>query len=226
MASIVGEIKVNQLSISRNPDNPKIATYTIMGTQISDVFYNEKKPELMTFQDQLKVTEVTYAGTVLATYYITVIDVGDFLLTGNVINKLVITGERLQVDGEREPATLPIVPNDIMLVGNVLFVRYPYYGENSQQATEIQTKYKSIRFNDKLYYCHTRVIIKSKCSEKSTIGWKRCGVVTIYTPTKVPSLRDLKDALNSGWTTGDYPAYHLVLGNLVESLERKEKEEK
>ena len=39
MASIVGEIKVNQLSISRNPDDPKIATYTIMGTQISDVFY-------------------------------------------------------------------------------------------------------------------------------------------------------------------------------------------
>ena len=184
MASIVGEIKVNQLSISRNPDNPKIATYTIMGTQISDVFYNEKKPELMTFQDQLKVTEVTYAGTVLATYYITVIDVGDFLLTGNVINKLVITGERLQADGEREPAMLPIVPNDIIGLGNVLFVRYPYYGEDSQQATEIQTKYKSIRFNDKLYYCHTRVIVKSKCSENCTADWIRYGIIAIYTTTK------------------------------------------
>lgn len=224
MATIVGEIKVNQLSISRNPDDPKIATYTIMGTQISDVFYNEKKPELMTFQDQLKVTEVTYSGTVLATYYITVIDVGDFLLTGNVINKLVITGERLQADGEREPAMLPIVPNDITLVGNVLFVRYPYYGEESKQAEEIRIKYKSIRFNDKLYYCHNRVIIKSKCREESTIGWKLCAIIAVYTPTKVPSLRDLEDALYSGWTSGDYAAYHLVLSNLVKSLKSKEEE--
>ena len=224
MASIVGEIKVNQLSISRNPDDPKIATYTIMGTQISDVFYNEKKPELMTFQDQLKVTEVTYAGTVLATYYITVIDVGDFLLTGNVINKLVITGERLQADGERERATVPIVPNDIMLVGNVLFVRYPYYGEDSQQATEIQTKYKSIRFNDKLYYCHTRVIVKSKCSENCTADWIRYGIIAIYTTTKVPSLRDLEDAMRCGWNTNNHGQYYLVLSNLVKSLRSKEEE--
>lgn len=224
MASIVGEIKVNQLSISRNPDNPKIATYTIMGTQISDVFYNEKKPELMTFQDQLKVTEVTYAGTVLATYYITVIDVGDFLLTGNVINKLVITGERLQADGEREPAMLPIVPNDIIGLGNVLFVRYPYYGEDSQQAVEIQTKYKSIRFNDKLYYCHTRVIVKSKCSENCTADWICYRIIAIYTTTKVPSLRDLEDAMRCGWNTNNRGQYYLVLSNLVKSLRSKEEE--
>lgn len=224
MATIVGEIKVNQLSISRNPDDPKIATYTIMGTQISDVFYDEKKPELMTFQDQLKVTEVTYAGTVLATYYITVIDVGDFLTVGNVINKLVITGERLQADGEREPAMLPIVPNDIILVGNVLFVRYPYYGEDSKQATEIQAKYKSIRFNDKLYYCHNRVIVKSKCSEECTTDWIRHGIVALYTPTKVPSLRDLEDAMKCGWNTNNHGPYYLVLSNLVKSLRNKEEE--
>lgn len=226
MATIVGEIKVNQLSISRNPDDPKIATYTIMGTQISDVFYNEKKPELMTFQDQLKVTEVTYGGTVLATYYITVIDVGDFLLAGNVINKLVITGERLQADGEREPAMLPIVPNDITLVGNVLFVQYPYYGEDSKQAEEIRIKYKSIRFGDKLYYCHRRLIAKSKCSEECTVRWAYHSVISVYTTTKVPSLRDLEDVLRCGWSDTDHGVYYLVLNDLVRSLRRDEEEKK
>lgn len=224
MATIVGEIKVNQLSISRNPEDPKIATYTIMGTQISDVFYNEKKPELMTFQDQLKVTEVTYSGTVLATYYITVVDVSDFILSGSVINKLVITGERLQADGEREPAMLSIVPNDIIVVGNVLFVRYPYYGEDSKQAEEIRIKYKSIRFNDKLYYCHNRVVIKSKCSEESTADWIRHGVIAIYTTTKVPSLRDLEDVLRCGWNGTYHGSYVLALSNLVKSLRSKEEE--
>lgn len=221
MARIVGEIKVNQLAINRNPDDPKIATYTIVGKLIKDVFYNETKPELMTYQDQLKVTEVTFGGTILAVYYIDVTDVGDFIINDNVITRLVITGERLQTTGDREPALLTITPSDIIKFGSVLAVRFPYYGKDSKQFTEISNKYSTIRFDDMIYYRHVHYGMTVALSENCELSHANIGIIALYSTSKIPSIRDLRNVADCG--AGQLRAYAEVANMLIKNLEKEEK---
>lgn len=221
MARIVGEIKVNQLAINRNPDDPKIATYTIVGKLIKDVFYDETKPELMTYQDQLKVTEVTFGGTILAVYYIDVTDVSDFIINDNVITRLVITGERLQTTGDREPALLTITPSEVIKFGNVLAVRFPYYGKESKQANEINNKYDTIRFDDMIYYRHIHYTLRIKLSENSELSRAYIGTIALYGTSKIPSIRDLRNVANCG--AGQLRAYAEVANALIMQLEKEEK---
>lgn len=221
MPRIVGEIKVNQLAISRNPDDPKIATYTIVGTLIKDVFYNEKKPELMTHQDQLKVTEITYGGTVLAKYYIDVIDVGDFIINGNVITRLVITGERLQTTGDREPAMFMITPSEIVRFGSILAVKFPYYGTGTTQPKEITSKYSTIRFDDMIYYRHIQTVATLKLSDDCEVSYADVGVIALYSTSKVPSVRELENITKSG--CAQFSTYAAVAKQLIDRLTKEEK---
>lgn len=220
MPRIVGEIKVNQLAINRNPDDPKIATYTIVGKLIKDVFYDETKPELMTYQDQLKVTEVTFGGTILAVYYIDVTDVEDFIINENVITRLVITGERLQTTGDREPAMFTIAPTEIVKLGNMLGVKFPYYGKHSKQANEITGKYSTIRFDDMIYYRHTLNNATLKMDDTCDFERAEVGMIALYSTSKVPSIRDLENIANR--KAVQFNTYARIAKALIDSLEKEE----
>lgn len=222
MPRIVGEIKVNQLAVNRNPDDPKIATYTIVGKLIKDVFYDETKPELMTYQDQLKVTEVTFGGTILAVYYIDVTDVEDFIINDNVITRLVITGERLQTTGDREPAMFTIAPIEIVKFGNMLGVKFPYYGKDSKQAREISGKYSTIRFDDMLYYRHSLNNATIKMYDTCEFERAEVGLIALYSTSKVPSIRDLETIANS--KNVKFNTYGRIAMELINSLKKGEEE--